>query len=265
MLSHDFEVVEEWGFSDRDTKEHRSLDIYAFRALPAGDGLTPRLHLLIECKRSDLPYVFFRPGVQKVPVQFPPILGLPHFEFELDGNRFREVSAAEFFGVSEFPFAAKDPSHAVTFSRAERKGKGYELSGEVPFNKVMLPLASAVQHFRAVFNGKSDSPLIVIPVCVLDAPMVVASGTPETPVLRAEPWVRVAHQEVVDGPSRWRWEHYTGDFVHRGFLNSYLRNHAMPFAEGVSARLRAFRAALPDKASFRRRPQAWESFVATWK
>src|SRR5437762_4458755 len=79
-LASRFEVIEEWGYTDRTTKEHRTLDIYAFCELGDGTGEgRPRLHLLVECKRSSLPFVFFPPGVPWMALDFPEVLGLGRF------------------------------------------------------------------------------------------------------------------------------------------------------------------------------------------
>ena len=74
-LSSHFTVVEEWGYKDKTENVHRTLDVYCFRELETLGPITPRVHLLIECKRSDLPYVFFVPGVTRLPRDFPEMLG----------------------------------------------------------------------------------------------------------------------------------------------------------------------------------------------
>lgn len=73
QLSHQMTtIVEEWGYSDRTTGEHRALDIFAQRELaPSSDRLAPQLILLVECKRSDLPYVFFASARMSRTTPFP--------------------------------------------------------------------------------------------------------------------------------------------------------------------------------------------------
>jgi hypothetical protein len=58
-LSKHFKVSEEWGYLDRDTQDHRTLDLHAFRNFDAEPGATvqPGLVLLVECKRSVHPFV----------------------------------------------------------------------------------------------------------------------------------------------------------------------------------------------------------------
>jgi hypothetical protein len=64
LMDAGFKVVEEWGFIDKDTKEQRSLDILAFKKLRNDkDTVIPSLTLLIECKRTIHPFVFFKKGL----------------------------------------------------------------------------------------------------------------------------------------------------------------------------------------------------------
>ena len=63
LLLGGFTITEEWGFIDSETQEHRSLDLRAFQFTgnpSSGSGVIPQLTLLIECKRTGHPYVFFR-------------------------------------------------------------------------------------------------------------------------------------------------------------------------------------------------------------
>jgi len=58
-----FLVQEEWSYADDDTKGLRSIDLRADLILHSYDPqprVRPQLNLLIECKQSQLPYVFFQ-------------------------------------------------------------------------------------------------------------------------------------------------------------------------------------------------------------
>src|SRR5690606_21024989 len=81
LMRDQFNVTEEWGYIDRDTKEHRSLDLFAGRVLCDANSnqgnVKPRLAILIECKRSRHPYVFFRSLTRKYIPSFPRIVGVP--------------------------------------------------------------------------------------------------------------------------------------------------------------------------------------------
>lgn len=261
-ISSRFTVVEEWGYTDRTTKEHRSLDIYAFRELGSeSDAIRPRLHLLLECKRSDMPFVFFPPGVPRRAADFPEMLGFNGFQLSL-GNTTQDASPAEFFCAKELPFASSDARVAVAFTKSERKGSGLELSGQVPFKNVILPLASAMEQLREMFGrGSSTSPMIVLAVCVVDAPMVIASGTPEAPALCLDPWCRVLRQETVQAVHHLTRRHYTVDFVHRSFLSSYLDLHALPFADALATRVREYLRQSAKGAVTRPKSLSWDAFM----
>ncbi len=260
-LASRFQVIEEWGYTDRTTKEHRTLDIYAFCQL--GDQtwpVQPRLHLLVECKRSDLPFLFFQPGVQRVPWDFPEVIGVGRFSLSLGNNATRDASPAQFFCADELPFVT-EPRMAVTFAKAQRKGKDFELSGDVPFSRVVLPLASAVEQMRQVFQGINGTPLIVLSLCVVDAAMLVASGTPEAPSLDLAPWVRVVHQETVQEVRHRSQRHYAVDFVHREFLGQYLTEHALPFAAELGTRMVRYQQRHPKGPGLRPESLSWNDFV----
>ena len=261
LTSH-FQVFEEWGYSDRATREHRSLDIYAFRELALPSGAPPaRLHLLIECKRSEMPYVFFPPGAPRIPHDFPEIVGFGHLSLDLGNRTTQDASPASFFCAPELPFVSTEARVAVAYARAERKGSSAELSGEVPFKHVVLPLASAVQHLRDVFGGSHGTPLIVVSLCVLDAPMVMATGSPDSPQLMLDPWVRVVHQESERTGTHWRQQHYTVDFVHRSYLTIYLTQHLLPFAEELARRFQEGRHKFAKSVPARAKHLSWAQFI----
>jgi hypothetical protein len=218
------------------------------------------LHLLVECKRSDLPYIFFPPGVDRLPRDFPDVVGIGQFGISVGKDVTRDASPAAFFCADEFPFVT-NARLAVTFARAQRKSKQFELSGEVPFNQVVLPLVSAVEQMRQIFQGISAVPLIVLSVCVVDAPMVVASGTPETPSLALEPWVRVVHEETVQQIHHWGRRHYVIDFVHREFLGRYITEHALRFATSFAERMTQFKRRGQPGRTLRPQSLTWDSFV----
>jgi hypothetical protein len=60
LLRHGFEVIEEWGYADRDTQEPRSLDIAAHLALvDRVESVKPHLSLLVECNAVDAVHIDF--------------------------------------------------------------------------------------------------------------------------------------------------------------------------------------------------------------
>lgn len=237
-----FEVTEEWGYVDRETKEHRALDIFAFRRLRESARLWVNLALLVECKRSDLPFVFFEAAAPRVPREFPIVAGLRGKtpEIHVTGVGSKSAPASRFLGLHDFPFVSSAPPTCSAFARAERKGKELDLSGTVPFNQVVLPLVSAVQHFvnlqKTVGSQTAVPACLAHPICVVDAPMVLAQGGPEAPGLTMCPWVRVVRQEAAKERDEGFWRHYVVDFVHRAYLTTFVHQHLLPFAEQFAER-----------------------------
>jgi hypothetical protein len=258
-LLRDFRVIEEWGYLDRESKEHRTLDVFGFRRLSEATGLWLSTALLVECKRSDLPFVFFEAAAPVVPSEFPAVAGLNGKtpELHVDGVGSRSAPVAEFLRLADFGFVSHGPPVCSSFARTERKGKELDLSGAVPFNQVVLPLVSALQHFinqqKAVGSRDATSACLALPICVIDGPMVSVQGGPETPRLAMCPWVRVVRQEAAEERHWMSWRYYVVDFVHRAYLGKFIRDHLLPFADQFAERalsreqlLRAGKASVPN-------------------
>ena len=82
LLRDDFAVQDEWSFLDRDTKELRAIDLHAGKELfdrtrlNESPRVRPSINLLVECKQSELPYVFFLSPKPYWTPEFPLISGL---------------------------------------------------------------------------------------------------------------------------------------------------------------------------------------------
>jgi hypothetical protein len=246
LLSQQFTVAEEWGFLDRDTKEHRTLDLYASRVLSQEENapIQPTLILLIECKRSRQPYVFFQSAAKRPLLRFPHIAGLRNGEVviqEAGGKRISHMPGASGLQINELPFVNPGPPSCAAFTKAIPTGKKVELSGTDPFNSLVLPLVKALDHASDRFKVKGEVtqlfPKIVLCVSVLDAPMLVVEDPhrPADPVLA--PWVRIVRQEANPDPKAWDWyRFYFVDAVHIDFFEAFIQQHLLPFAEEFSRR-----------------------------
>src|SRR3954452_20302428 len=66
FLSRNFYVQQEWSYVDRDTSTLRAIDCFASKRYWEHEKNQPRarpeLDLIVECKQSPLPYVFFSAG-----------------------------------------------------------------------------------------------------------------------------------------------------------------------------------------------------------
>lgn len=237
LIASSFSVTEEWGFLDRATNEHRSLDVFAYRHMlgpDCPDQLCPTVALLVECKRGELPYVFFRAVSPRLPPDFPTVSGLKRRTVSVrEPKRSQDVPLARVLGLSDHEFYSTPPI-CTTLSRPHRKGNGLELSGADTFNSIVLPLVGAVEHWHAhnkVYSENRFWPALSLCVCVIDTPMVVAEGTPEAPVMTLHPWVRLKRQEsIADSDGRRRPAYYVVDLVHRSFLGDFIDHELAAFA-----------------------------------
>jgi hypothetical protein len=190
-------MQEEWSFLDGDRDTVRQLDILATKRFEAPSEspslVRPRpsefrsllgyeLDLFVECKKSDLPYLFFlREGASNTAI--PEVYGLPHEEIVYGTDRenlFIHSPMADVLGAWEAREAS--PPLAVSVSKAHRKGGGsIELSGDEVFRGLTVPVLKAVDHFRTQVEPPEDwlyrTIRFLVPIVVLDAPMVGVSMT----------------------------------------------------------------------------------------
>lgn len=239
MIDHFDMVVPEWGFVDSETNKHRSLDVFGSKEVARSEAVEATVVLLVECKRSDLPYVFFRDVTPTTTVRgFPRSCGLQRSVVrvhERHGNRSVEWPVAAAFDLTAHPFITAVPVCSA-FARAEPKTKkAFRFSGADTFRRVVLPLARATDHAAAMFqphrNAVPIRPKAVVSVAVLDAPMLLVEDPerPGDPVMT--PWVRVRRQEARSQERSYDMYAWYGiDVVHTAFFETYLESHLLPYA-----------------------------------
>jgi hypothetical protein len=240
-LRKEFQVQEEWSYIDGDSQSLRTLDILATKYLydPAeGHRIRPTLNLLVECKQSDLPYVFFLSGGRVVTHKFPLIAGLFQDEISLKTDDTKStwlLPILSTLGLLRHPFVLEEGECCVTFSKCVRKGNELELSGSEPFNALLLPVLKAMHHFK-----KAEAPPetaryfdchVTLGLAVLDAPMVGVRITEKGEERILLPWVRVMRHESYENED-WtkRSSLYAVEIIHKDFLGQYLEKHLFPFA-----------------------------------
>jgi hypothetical protein len=205
LVKHHFNVSEEWGYSDRDSGEPRSLDVLASSDQPS-DGraeVVPGIVIMIECKKSEHPYIFFKMVTRPDMAWFPSVFGLPHSGVSLRekkssaiSERFELVSGSRALGLSELPFTSLVTDKAASFSQAIPRGKKVDLSGADPFNSLVLPLSKALEHAKSVYRyGPGPGYSVVFAraallVAVLDAPMILIESPDQVAEPIYTPWVR---------------------------------------------------------------------------
>lgn len=246
-LLPEFDVLEEWGYIDRDTQEHRALDIFAYKALTDTfrQNVQPRLVLLVECKRSRHPYVFFKAATERWVPNFPRLAGIPRGYVPISdpaSRRSQDADPAKVLGIDELEFIRPGPPRCAAFSKAQPSGKKVEMSGTDPFQNLILPLTKATSHAAGLFGPgerpERIQPTLILSISVLDAPLILVDepGSSIDPMLT--PWVRVVRQEA--NPNRktsepW-YRHYVVDVVHASYFNEFIAQHLMPFAREFSDR-----------------------------
>ena len=235
-IQSEYNVTEEWGYIDRDTEEHRSLDLFGWKTSESYENIFPTVALLVECKRSIHPYVFFKNVVNRDFRDVPRVAGLTKTSsklFSTSGPTTEDAFPAEVIGLTDHSFIADGPANCASFSRATIAGKKAQLSGATSYNSLLLPLVKAIDHCTMIYKPQSQPntlrPVLVLGLSVLDAPMILVES-PETasdPVLT--PWIRVSRQESQKQGERHKTVHYSIDCVHVNFLPTFLQEHLNPF------------------------------------
>jgi hypothetical protein len=235
-------IQEEWTYVDSEASQVRSIDIFAEANLlqpTEGDPhrVTPLLNMLVECKQSDMPYVFFlRANSPKRLYDFPEIIGLPTsriFMVDPKGPHDRilrfSMDLPNLLEIWDFPFFDRPALFGISVSKlARRPGGKLELTGEEAYRSLTLPLLKACDHLKNVCRPSgSDKRFrcrMVICLVVLRAPMfgVIRSEDGED-LISPVPWVRMNYLE----PSRWSPESGASnvryyDVVHEGHLATYM-------------------------------------------
>jgi hypothetical protein len=109
----------------------------------------PTLTLVIECRQSDLPYTFFVSEKTLQPT-FPLLAGLASDDVEVvtDDDRSKwTYSVLHALDLIHHPFITEPPI-CYTFSKCVRKGDQLQLSGSDAYNQLIMPIMSAMYHFK---------------------------------------------------------------------------------------------------------------------
>jgi hypothetical protein len=247
LLRPEFVVHEEWSYIDRNTRELRAIDLRADVHLHGWNPqprVRPQLTLLIECKHSELPYIFFRSGSLHTLLEHPHIAGLRSQEIVISSDDDASTwtyTVIHALDLHEDPFQG-DPVYATTFSKCVRKGAELELSGVDAYNGLVLPLIKTLAHLSVAEAPPKTAwyfdAHLAVALGVLDAPMVCVQTEADVNAINMCPWVRVVRHEYDEGGRPWdRNRLWAVDIVHRDFLRAYLDAHLMPFAKRFAERV----------------------------
>lgn len=262
LLRETFALQEEWAYPDRETGTTRTIDIVASRMLWAWSEpqprIRPQLDLVIECRQSELPYVFFLgDGHPRLP-HFPMIAGLSRSEVTLvtdDDPSTWTFPVLDALGLGAHPFMRATAPWCAVFSKCVRQGSKLVLSGSDPYQSLVFPVINAVHHFCEVCRPPSTALYydchLAIGLAVLDAPMVGVRVTDQGCRMALLPWVRIARHEPCEGEHPFLRTHTFGiDVVHRDYLKTYLDDQVTPFADEFAARALRHAQVLADSRGF---------------
>jgi hypothetical protein len=271
LEDRDARVTEEWAYQDLDSAVRRAIDVAGHWQIQTTPTETDRgrstvaLAVLIECKQSRYPYVFFEAVNPPDLGSFPPVVGLGNGRMQLtpdvEPGRFSiEVPMHRFLELTDEPLIVT-PTVVSSISKATPKGKRVELSGDEPYNSLLLPLTKAIRVYSARFSGARNSGQwhdvrLPIALVVADAPMILVGTLGQSAHPSPTTWVRVIVRRAVvpDPQSRWRnpLAFDVVDIVHRAFLTRYLDDYALPFAQEFAKRFTMYHeAALSGSARIR--------------
>lgn len=258
---------DEWTYVDRTTGATRAMDMAASKLLVKASSdpfsqlrVRPRVQLLVECKRSEMPYIFFRTR-SRPHVSWSQIAGLHQSRVQVhmaDGDPVG-WSVEDVLELDEQGFVYAPLAMGITFAKLVRAGSKLDVSGEDPYNSLVLPLISATTYFRklAIPNPKRKSfdGYLILAVAVVEAPMFVVDIAKNDLDVEAVPWVRIVRRESSseggDFPLSDEEQHPI-DVVHVDYLDRYLKHHALPFARHFARRVVKLHQVLADGAGFLR-------------
>lgn len=246
-LSSNFSLQEEWSFVDSISGLTRTIDIVASKGLyehiESGPRVRPGLDLVIECKQSDLPYIFFlsesRPWVKNFPI----IAGLKDRKIVIssdDDPSTWSYDPLHLLGLNEHSFLKETVPYCMTFSKCVRKGSDFALSGSDSYQNLIFPIIEATNYFDEVQRPTPTAYYfdcrMVVGVAVLDAPMVGVHLTDTGTKIEMLPWVRVVRHQPLDGNDKFDRSQVFGiDMIHKDYLLTYIDQHVLPFANEFSS------------------------------
>ncbi|MET9669510.1 hypothetical protein ABZY19_29780 [Streptomyces sp. NPDC006475] len=288
LLHHfyDVNIQEEWEYIDPDSQQARSVDILVDLPVSNPDlrrhrsSVTPlfsRLNLVIECKQSENPYIFFlRDSPPEEAPSFPEMLGpIKETVKVFERNHKGEISdygtiasVREVLGFYEFDFMLPPLPYAISLAKVLRSKAKIEVTGEETYRALTYPLLKAVDHLKGIVEAGPQSHLqerFIVPIAIARAPMIgsIFSGVGEQKLISL-PWVRVTRLEPArDAPSRSGGgnpvRYY--DVVHESYLDKYIDILATAFtriAERIMEHSDELRSGTGSGSSFERTYESLE-------
>ena len=241
-LRTSFYCQEEWSFIDSKTKEIRSLDIMAemrlYDFMKGQPRVRPTLDLLIECKQSELPYIFFLSPDKLRTSDYPSISGLFKKDITIstdDDPSTWTIPINDALGLADDSFLLDSAPNSMTFSKCARSGKDIVLSGTESYQGLVLPLVKSMQHFDEAEAPPKTAHYfdahLTFGIGVIDGPMIGVTVGETSHKSEFIPWVRVFRHESYEHED-WteRKKLFAIDIVHKDYFDTFINNHLLPFA-----------------------------------
>lgn len=247
-----YRLEEEWAFGDPDSGERRAIDIVALqdhsdKSTTSKYGTTEFAQaLLIECKQSRHPYLFFESVAPPELDGFPVMLGIGNEWVGKEGTFSDSIQIGSLLTTQGEPLM-KTPPIAASLSRAEPKGGKVLISGEHTYRSLLMPLTKALTDYEKQFQGSRPSDYgsvegtykvrLTLPLAVVDAPMVFVGRPSGKPHLERIDWVRLVVRHPVTWHSSTHGTFRGGggftvvDVVHRSFLTNFLDEYWRSFGD----------------------------------
>jgi len=248
LIQSEFYLQHEWSFIDQETKKVRNMDILASKYLygdsDQGTRVRPELNLLIECKQSELPYVFFITPTNPNETMTPDICGLNSTDIEI--NTDDDLSTwvypiREAVNLNKHEFMS-NVIPCITFSKSVRKNRGLDLSGSSAYNSLIHPLIKAIDFYKELKKPRSTHVYFdchyVKGIGVLDAPMICSRTIGERNELFFSPWVRLYRSLPIEENLPFKDAEVCAiDIVHKNFFSEYINNHLIPYTKYFSKQI----------------------------
>ncbi|MFJ2929485.1 hypothetical protein ACIPIU_31310 [Streptomyces massasporeus] len=229
-------------FKDPEEGKSREVDVFAVKKVwdaPSGNILVS-IQLVIECKRSDGPYVALgrNPNVLDTHRQ-PHSHTLPIDQvrwLEYVGERTARqhgMQTWKWLGLHELPGSPnRDTRKGVQLVRMNPKNNAWTAENSSVF-ELTIPLMKAVEAFRPL-RDKNPEPrhahlCLCFPIIVTSGELFYVNGESETPAAERVDWVPLERDIDMNSMTGL----FNPDVVTYSALDQYLRERVLPFSEAV--------------------------------
>jgi hypothetical protein len=243
VRSAGFTVVTGKAFKDPEEGKSREVDVFAFKEVwdDSSRNVRVSIQLVIECKRSDGPYVVLgrNPTVLDTHRQphshTMPVNQVRWLEY-VDERSARQygMQAWKWLGLHELPGSPnRDTQKGLQLVRMNLKNKAWSAENSSVFESLTVPLMKAVEAFRPSRdnnpNPKYGHLCLCFPIVVTSGELFYVNGEAEDPTAERVDWVPLERDIKMDAMTGL----FNLDVVTFGALERYLQERVLLFSEAV--------------------------------